>query len=112
MKNITDLFKYRVAVGIVNKQLRESILINNKPMTMIYLNNDFQIKYGKAWNSGREETLPNTTLENIILLTDYFDLSVEKYFQIVNQVTPEQINRAICSKEKLTKIYNKLINNE
>lgn len=111
MKNVIDLFKYRVAVGIVNKQLRESILINDKSMTMIYLNNDFQVKYGKAWNSGREETLPNTTLENIILLTDYFDLTIEKYFKKVNQVTPEQINSAIANKERLTKMYNQLVNN-
>lgn len=109
MKNLIYLFKYRVAVGIVNKQLRESIIINNKSMTMVYLNNDFQIKYGKSWNSGREETLPNTTLENIILLADYFGLSVEKYFEKVNQITPEQIDIAILSKQKLTALYNQIV---
>ncbi len=109
MKNLIDLFKYRVAVGIVNKQLRESIIINNKSMTMVYLNNDFQVKYGKSWNSGREETLPNTTLENIILLADYFGLSVEKYFEKVNQITPEQIDIAILNKQKLTALYNQIV---
>ena len=55
----TKIFRYKVAVGIVNKGLRENILIKGKPMTQIYLNNDIKEIYDIDWNSGREESIHN-----------------------------------------------------
>jgi len=98
-------FRYRVAVGVVNKQLREEILINGKPMTQTYLNNDIDEKYGKSWNSGREESLPNTTLENILMVCDYFQIDIQKYFSRISEVSSKEVDNAIESKPKIKRLY-------
>ncbi|MXS71586.1 hypothetical protein GSF70_10185 [Flavobacteriaceae bacterium W22] len=100
------VFRYKVAVGVVNKRLREEILINGKPMTQVYLNIDIKEKYNVDWNSAREESLPNTTLQNIYLICDYFKISNSKYFEIVNSLTDNEIDKTIISKKKLTRLYS------
>lgn len=100
------VFRYKVAVGIVNKRLRERILINGKPMIQTYLNNDIKEKYKIDWNSAREESLPNTTLQNLHLICDYFKIDISVYFDIIKNVTDEEIDIAINSKKKLTRLYS------
>ncbi|WP_185248275.1 hypothetical protein [Chryseobacterium bernardetii] len=100
------VFRYKVAVGIINKRLREAISINSKPMTQIYLNNDIKDKYNIDWNSAREESLPNTTLQNVFLICDYFKIDISKYFEIVKNVSDEEVDIAINSKKKLTRLYS------
>lgn len=72
-------FRYRVAVGITFKKLRVAIKIDNKAMTQQYINNDIFIKYSKSWNAAREEALPNTTLENLLLLLITLTLVLKNY---------------------------------
>ena len=48
-------------------------------MTQQYINNDIFIKYSKSWNSAREEALPNTTLENLLLLLITLTLVLKNY---------------------------------
>ncbi|WP_415326301.1 hypothetical protein [Chryseobacterium sp. MMS23-Vi53] len=100
------VFRYKVAVGIVNKRLRESISVNDKPMIQTYLNNDIKEKYKIDWNCAREESLPNTTLQNLHLICDYFKIDISKYFETVKNITDEEIDTAICSKKKLTRLYS------
>lgn len=75
-------------------------------MTQIYLNNDIKEKYNIDWNSAREESLPNTTLQNIFLICDYFNIDISKYFEIVKNVSDEEVDIAINSKKKLTRLYS------
>ena len=100
------VFRYKVAVGLVNKRLREGIFVNNKPMTQIYLNNDIKERYNIEWNCAREESLPNTTLQNIFLICDYFNIDISRYFEIVKSVSDEEVDIAINSKKKLTRLYS------
>lgn len=108
MEYYKKVFRYKVAVGIVNKRLRENISINGKSMTQEYLNNDILEKYDIVWNTGREESVPNTTIENIYLICDYFKIDVEIYFQYVKKITSKEINDSINSKKKLTRLYSLL----
>ena len=100
------IFRYKVAVGLVNKRLREGILINGKPMTQMYLNNDIKEKYNIDWNCAREESLPNTTLQNLYLICEYFKIDISQYFEIVRNVTTEEVDSTINSKKKLTRLYS------
>ncbi|SHG14742.1 hypothetical protein [Chryseobacterium vrystaatense] len=102
------IFRYKVAVGAVNKRLRESIIVSGKPMTQEYLNNDILEKYNIVWNAGREESLPNTTIENIYLICDYFKIEIDFYFQFVKKITDEEINDSIKSKKKLSRLHSLL----
>lgn len=100
------IFRYRVAVGLVNKRLREGVLINYKPMTQIYLNNDIKEKYNIDWNCAREESIPNTTLQNLYLICDYFKIDISKYFEIVKSVTDEEVDKTINLKKRLSRLYS------
>lgn len=91
-------FRYRVAVGITFKKLRVAIKIDNKAMTQQYINNDIFIKYSKSWNAAREEALPNTTLENLFIIADYFNISIEELFEQVAKVSKIEIDSAIREK--------------
>lgn len=108
MKFHEDIFKYKVAVGLVFKKLRITIIINGKPMTQQYLNNDIYEKYGKSWNCAREETFPNTTLENIYLICNYFNIEIDYFFQLVKNVPADDIDIAIKNKYRLSKLYKSL----
>ncbi|MDV4115300.1 MULTISPECIES: hypothetical protein [Elizabethkingia] len=99
-------FRYRVAVGITFKKLRVAIKIDNKAMTQQYINNDIFIKYSKSWNSAREEALPNTTLENLFIIADYFNISIEELFEQVAKVSKIEIDSAIREKKILREKYN------
>ncbi|MFL9845613.1 hypothetical protein [Flavobacterium rhizosphaerae] len=103
IKNI----RYRIAVGIIFKRLRVQVLIAGKPMTQQYLNNEISLKYSKSWNSGREESMPNTTLENLFLICDYFNISIEDFFKLVNTVSQKEINDEISRKVTLQKHLKK-----
>lgn len=92
-------FRYRVAVGITFKKLRVAIKIDNKAMTQQYINNDIFIKYSKSWNAAREEALPNTTLENLFIIADYFNISIEELFEQVAKVSKIEIDSAIREKK-------------
>ena len=99
-------FRYRVAAGITFKKLRVAIKIDNKAMTQQYINNDIFIKYSKSWNSAREEALPNTTLENLFIIADYFNISIEELFEQVAKVSKIEIDSAIREKKILREKYN------
>ncbi|ATL42186.1 MULTISPECIES: hypothetical protein [Weeksellaceae] len=99
-------FRYRVAVGITFKKLRVAIKIDNKAMTQQYINNDIFIKYSKSWNAAREEALPNTTLENLFIIADYFNISIEELFEQVAKVSKIEIDSAIREKKILREKYN------
>ncbi|MDV4035714.1 hypothetical protein CMT63_09495 [Elizabethkingia anophelis] len=99
-------FRYRVAVGITFKKLRVAIKIDNKAMTQQYLNNDNFIKYSKSWNAAREEALPNTTLENLFIIANYFNISIEELFEQVAKVSKAEIDSAIREKKILREKYN------
>ncbi|AVF49558.1 MULTISPECIES: hypothetical protein [Weeksellaceae] len=99
-------FRYRVAVGITFKKLRVAIKIDNKAMTQQYLNNDIFIKYSKSWNAAREEALPNTTLENLFIIANYFNISIEELFEQVAKVSKAEIDSAIREKKILREKYN------
>lgn len=83
-------------------------------MTQIYLNNDIKEKYNIDWNSAREESLPNTTLQNIFLICDYFNIDISKYFEIVKNVSDEEVDIAINSKKTNKTLLNifKILNPE
>lgn len=102
------IFREKVAIGIIFKKLRTAIIIDEKPMTQGYLNNDIHEKFDKTWNSGREESLPNTTLENLLLMCDYFKLKPTEFFKLVDAVSEKEITKAIQSKEKLSKAYRSI----
>ena len=68
-------------------------------MTQQYINNDIFIKYSKSWNSAREEALPNTTLENLFIIADYFNISIEELFEQVAKVSKIEIDSAIREKD-------------
>ncbi|MPN00438.1 hypothetical protein SDC9_147633 [bioreactor metagenome] len=108
MKFHREIFRYKVAVGIVLKQLRREILIDGKPMTQEFLNNDISEKYNKSWNSAREETLPNTTLENLYLISDYFKIDIDYFFQLVKKITKKEIDDTIERKIRLNNLYKEL----
>ena len=108
MKFHKEIFRYKVAVGLIFKKLRTEILINEKPMTQQYLNNDIFEKYSKSWNCAREETLPNTTLENIFIICDYFKIDVDYFFELIKSITKNDIDQAIKNKDKLKKMYKEL----
>ncbi len=76
-------------------------------MTQQYLNNEISLKYSKSWNSGREESMPNTTLENLFLICDYFNISIEDFFKLVNTVSQKEINDEISRKVRLQKHLKK-----
>ncbi|HAY3555628.1 TPA: hypothetical protein JSQ58_002300 [Elizabethkingia meningoseptica] len=99
-------FRYRVAVGITFKKLRVALKIDNKAMTQQYINNDIFIKYSKSWNAAREEALPNTTLENLFIIADYFNISIEELFEQVAKVSKIEIDSAIREKKILREKYN------
>ena len=67
-------------------------------MTQQYINNDIFIKYSKSWNAAREEALPNTTLENLFIIADYFNISIEELFEQVAKVSKIEIDSAIREK--------------
>jgi len=77
-------------------------------MSQQYLNNDIYEKYNKTWNSAREESLPNTTLENMLLICDYFSIKTDEFFKLVNIISRHEIDDAIMSKNKLKSLYHKL----
>ncbi len=77
-------------------------------MTQQYLNDDVSEKYNKSWNSAREETLPNTTLENLYVICSYFEIEIDNFFKIVKNITDEEIDEAIKSKKKLSTIYKNI----
>lgn len=106
MEYLRKVFRYKVAVGIINKRLRENISINGKPMTQEYLNNDINDKYDIVWNTAREESLPNTTIQNIHLICDYFKIDISTYFQLIEEVSDREIDNNIESKKKLTRLYS------
>ncbi|MEN2436494.1 hypothetical protein AAH994_13840 [Weeksellaceae bacterium A-14] len=108
MKFHKEIFRYKVAVGIALKKLRTEIIIDGKPMTQQYLNNDIYEKYNKSWNSAREETLPNTTLENIYLISDYFKIDITNFFQLVKSISKIEIDDAIKNKIRLNNLYKEL----
>ncbi|WP_159801697.1 hypothetical protein [Flavobacterium sp. MK4S-17] len=87
--------------------MRIQVLIAGKPMTQQYLNNEISLKYSKSWNSGREESMPNTTLENLFLICDYFNISIEDFFKLVNTVSQKEINDEISRKVRLQKHLKK-----
>lgn len=103
-----EIFKYKVAVGLVFKKLRTSIMIYGKPMTQQYLNNDIYEKYDKSWNCAREETFPNTTLENIYLICHYFKIDIDYFFHLVKDIPAEEIDLTIKNKNRLNSLYKKL----
>ncbi|KPH14801.1 hypothetical protein AMQ68_05020 [Chryseobacterium sp. ERMR1:04] len=70
--------------------IRTKILIDGRPMTQQYLNNDISEKYNKSWNSAREEILPNTILENLDLISDYFKIEIDDFFQLVKNITKKK----------------------
>lgn len=98
-------FRYRVAVGITFKKLRVALKIDNKAMTQEYLNNDIFVKYSKTWNAAREEALPNTTLENLFIIANYFNISIEELFELVAKVSKDEIDSAIKEKKTLREKY-------
>ncbi len=102
------LFRYRVAVGIVFKKLRLETTINNKPLIQQALNDRIQIKYNKAWNAAREESLPNTTLENLYLMCDFFQLSFEELFKRIDSISANEIDITIKHRRKLSRLYKKM----
>ncbi|MDQ1096609.1 MULTISPECIES: hypothetical protein [Chryseobacterium] len=108
MKFHKEIFRYKVAVGLALKKLRTEILIDKKPMTQQYLNDDISEKYNKSWNSAREETLPNTTLENLYVICNYFEIEIDNFFKIVKNITDKEIDEAIRSKKKLSTIYKNI----
>ncbi|MGY5849553.1 hypothetical protein [Salegentibacter sp. F14] len=99
------LFRYRVAVGIVFKKLRIETTINNKPLIQQALNDKIQIKYNKTWNAAREESLPNTTLENLYLMCDFFELSFEELFRRIDNISATEIDDTIRQRSKLSRLY-------
>lgn len=108
MKFHKEIFRYKVAVGIAFKKLRLEIIIDGKPMTQQYLNNDIYEKYNKSWNSAREETLPNTTLENLYLISDYFKIDVTYFFQLVQSISKKEVDDAIKNKIRLSNLYKEM----
>ncbi len=108
MKIHEEIFRYKVAVGIVFKKLRIEILIDGKPMTQQYLNNDIYEKYDKSWNCAREETFPNTTLENIYIICNYFKIDIDHFFHLVKSISANEIDFAIKNKDRLNNLYKKL----
>lgn len=103
-----EIFRYKVAVGIVLKKLRTEIIIDGKPMTQQYLNNEISEKYNKSWNCAREETLPNTTLENLYFITDYFKIDIDFFFQLVKSITKKEIDDTIKNKIRLKNLYKEM----
>ena len=101
-------FRFRVAVGICFRKLRESIIIDGKPMTQNTLNDNILLRYNKTWNSAREESLPNTRLANLYLISDFFGISLEDFFKKVHQINEKEINEEIQSKIKLRRLYSSL----
>ncbi len=108
MKNELKVLRFRVAAGIILQRLRKNIIINGKSMSQNYLNDQIQLKYSKSWNSAREESLPNTRLENLYLISNYFKISLEEFFKQVDSVTKNEIDSEIERKEKLQKEFKKL----
>ena len=108
MKFQREIFRYKVAVGIVFKKLRTDLLIEGRPMTQQYLNNDISERYNKSWNSAREETLPNTTLENLYLICNYFNINFDYFFQLVQNVTKKEVDDTIEGKSRLSNLYKNL----
>ncbi|MDR6461612.1 hypothetical protein [Chryseobacterium sediminis] len=108
MKLHKEIFRYKVAVGLVLKKIRTGILIDGKPMTQQYLNNDISEKYNKSWNSAREETLPNTTLENLYIICDYFKIDIDYFFRLVKNITKKEIDDAISAKIRLKNLYKEI----
>lgn len=103
-----EIFRFRVAVGIILQKLRKRIVINGKSISQNHLNDQIHLKYSKSWNSAREETLPNTRLENLYLISDYFQISLEEFFKQVNKISKKEIDEEIERKEKLQKHLKKL----
>ena len=99
-------FRFRVAVGIVLQRLRTDIIIDEKPMTQNSLNDNILLRYKKTWNSAREESLPNTRLDNLYLISDFFGISLEDFFREVNQINEKEIDQEIKSKVKLRRLYS------
>lgn len=108
MKHELKILRFRVAAGIILQRLRKNIIINGKSMSQNYLNDQIQLKYSKSWNSAREESLPNTRLENLYLISNYFKISLEEFFKQVDSVTKNEIDSEIERKEKLQKEFKKL----
>ena len=103
-------FRFKVAVGIILRQLREEKSTDGKPLTQNSLNNEILLEYKKTWNSAREESLPNSRLDNLFLISDFFGVPLEQFFRKVSEVTEEEINQEIRSKSKLQKLYRDLRN--
>lgn len=101
-------FRFKVAVGISLRKLREELIVDGKPMTQNSLNDNILIRYKKTWNSAREESLPNTRLDNLFLISDFFKISLEELFRKVNLITNKEIDQEIKSKVKLKRLYNNL----
>lgn len=101
-------FRFKVAVGIVLRSLREDRIIDGKPMTQTSLNDHIQFKYQKTWNSAREESLPNTRLDNLFLISDFFGITLKDFFEQVTQIDQKQIDQEIKSKVKLKRLYKEL----
>lgn len=108
MNNKIKFFRYKVAVGITFKKLREEMRADGIKVSQQNLNNDIFVKYGKTWNAGREESLPNTTLENLLFICDYYKITTEELFKSVNLISAKDIDDAIANKKKLSKLYNAL----
>lgn len=83
-------------------------MIDGKPMSQNHLNDQIQFKYSKSWNSAREESLPNTRLENLFLISEYFQISLEDFFKQIDKISKKEIDQEIERKEKLQKLYRKL----
>lgn len=101
-------FRFKVAIGIVLRLLRENRIVDGKPMTQTSLNDNILFKYQKTWNSAREESLPNTRLDNLYLISDFFGISLKDFFEKVSQIDEKQIDQEIKSKVKLKRLYKDL----
>lgn len=111
MNNEINFFKYKVAVGISLKKLREGIFVDGKKMSQQLLNNEISINYSKSWNAGREESLPNLTIENLLMICDYFKVNISDFFKLVESVTDQEVLVAIEQKTRLKRLFI-LINHE
>tara|TARA_R110000868_G_scaffold71713_2_gene209695 strand:+ start:25215 stop:25541 length:327 start_codon:yes stop_codon:yes gene_type:complete len=108
MNNSVKIFKFKVAVGITFQKLRLAKIIDTKSMTQQSLNDEISIKYNKTWNSAREESLPNTTIENLYIICDYFNLSLGQFFKLVYSIPNKEIEDTIKNKKKLSRLYKNL----
>lgn len=101
-----DKLHFRISIEMVLKDLRKEKGIaqgNKKGLSQHVVNADFANNFGTTLNMGRIESDPNFTIENLLIICDYFDIPISDFFRRVEQKEEMEIKAFLKRKVRKRK---------